>query len=72
MLVFRSFLRLSFANKVKRNDNVVCGTRLCTLKRFCANQEMPLEPIQTSKMEFFAKIVNYLRKNLHLRYLTGF
>ena len=30
------------------------------------------EPGQTSKMECFMKIVNYFRKTLHLRYLTGF
>ena len=30
------------------------------------------EPCQTSKMECFAKEVNYFCKTLHLRYLTGF
>ena len=36
------------------------------------------EPTETSKMEFFCEIswwlkaINYFRKNLHLRYLSGF
>ena len=30
------------------------------------------EPCWTPKMKIFAKIVNYLRKNIHLRFLIGF
>ena len=30
------------------------------------------EPCWTPKMKIFAKIVNYFRKNVHLRFLTGF
>ena len=34
--------------------------------------EMHSEPCQTSKIECFAKIVNYFRKTLNLKYLTVF
>ena len=65
------FLEPSLKKKVENMHLVtVIGAWVA---RFCNKWSKAYwQPCQTSKMECFAKIVNYFCKTHHLRYLTGF